>query len=585
MNHAGDIKRDPDGAAAALVHAQRNATWSSHLVSALVANGLRHAVVSPGSRNTPLVLALDAALGERNLVVLDERSAGFVALGLARTSGHPVALVCTSGSAAAHYFPAVIEAHYSRIPLIVVTADRPPELHHNGAGQSIEQENLYGAYVRWAANIGAPGDGTPRTWGHMAARAVASATGANPGPVHLNAAFREPLWAPGVGYGAPSQDGLTVQQSRAFGVELEPLRERVAKARRGVIVCGPRSAGPHLASDAGFHAAVSQLGARLGWPVLADAISGARRDGTITTYDALLRSSTFADAARPDLVLRFGQLPASKPLAAWLNNASTTTVLVEPTAGLHDPASVADVLVVADPTLLCVELAKTASREADAWLAQWRRADETARRTLGDAMGDGFWEGAIAASVGRMLPESALLHVASSMPVRDLESFATRVPTVTSNRGANGIDGTIATAVGSALAWSGPTVALLGDLAFVHDVGSLATARALDVSLTLVVIDNRGGGIFDFLPIAAHDQTTFARYFSTPQEVDIASAAAAFGFTTTRVGSLPELETALADATKSKGRRIIHAVVDRSRNVARHRAASAAVSRALEAIQ
>ncbi len=579
---AGSHESDPQ--AVALMHAQRNATWSSHLAAALVANGLRHAVISPGSRNTPLVLALDAVLQERAHVVLDERSAGFVALGLARASGQPVALVCTSGSAAAHYFPAIIEAHYSRIPLVVVTADRPSELHHNGAGQSIEQENLFGAYVRWTANLGAPGDNAAsRTWGHMAARAIGFATGANPGPVHLNAAFREPLWAPGVGYGSPSQEPMLVRQSGTTLPAMESVLERVTKARRGVIVCGPRAAGSMLASDAGFADAVTKLGEHLGWPVLCDAISGARRDGSVTTYDALLRSSTFADAMRPDLVLRFGQLPASKPLAAWLNNASTTTVLVEPTGALHDPASVGDMLIACDPTLLCVELGKLAKRDTTGWLEQWRRAETTARRVIADAVGDGFWEGAIAACVGRALPANALLHVASSMPVRDLESFAAVVPTVTSNRGANGIDGTIATAAGSALAWNGPTVALLGDLAFVHDVGSLATARGLDTRLTLIVVDNHGGGIFDFLPIAQHEPRAFTKYFSTPQAVDVAATAAAFGFAYQRVSALPELEAALAEAPA--GRRIIHAVVDRSKNVTRHRAASTAVARALEANQ
>ncbi len=570
-----------DGDAIGLVHAQRNATWASHLAAALVANGLRHAVISPGSRNTPLVLALDAVLGDRALVVLDERSAGFVALGLARASGHPVALLCTSGSAAAHYFPAIIEAHYSRVPLVVMTADRPPELHHNGAGQSIEQENLYGDYVRWSASLGAPGDGAaPRTWGHMGAQAIGIATGPSPGPVHLNAAFREPLWAPGVGYGPPSQEALRIQRGDAAAPPSERVRERLAKAKRGVVVCGPRAAGSSLAADPGFASAVTKLGERLGWPVLADAVSGARRDGTITTYDALLRSSAFADAMRPDLVLRFGQLPASKPLAGWLNNASTSTILVEPSGALHDPASVADMLIACDATALCLELAKTAEHTGGGWLAQWKRAERAARRALDETVSDGFWEGAIAAAVGRSLPANALLHVASSMPVRDLEAFAARVPFVTANRGANGIDGTIATACGASLAWDGPTVALLGDLAFLHDVGSLATARALSANLTIVVVDNNGGGIFDFLPIADHDQRAFNRYFSTPQDVDVGAVAVAFGFTATKVGSLPELEQALA--APGQGCRVIHAVVDRSRNVMRHRASATAVAHALE---
>ncbi len=520
--------------AAALVHAQRNATWSTHLVAALVHNGVTDAVVSPGSRNTPLVLALDAALAKRVHVVVDERSAGFVALGLARVSGRPVVLLCTSGSAAAHYPPAVIEAHYSRIPLLIVTADRPPELHHNGAGQTIEQDNLYGNFVRWSTSLGTPStEADPRSWAQMGALAVNRALSGTPGPVHLNAAFREPLWTTGVSYGPPQGQPLVVRPSGRHVADLTALEARVSRARRGIIICGPRAAGPSLADDASFARSVIALGERLGWPVLADAASGVRGRGqVIAAYDALLRSSTFADAMRPDLVLRFGQVPASKPLATWLTASSGATVSIDATGDLHDPTHIAEMLIVSDPTSVCEHLLGVASAAANSpWLASWTNADAKASQTLDRVCADGFWEGGIARAVARALPANALLHVASSMPIRDLENFADRVPTVTANRGANGIDGTIATACGAALSWTGPVVALLGDLAFAHDVGSLITARALRLPITLVVIDNGGGGIFDFLGIAAHERDTVNRYFTH------AVAAARVGYSRQRTAS------------------------------------------------
>ena len=539
----------------ALIHAQRNATWAANLVSGLVANGVADAVVSPGSRNTPLVLALDAALGDRTHVVLDERSAGFVALGLARASGRPVVLACTSGSAAAHYYPAVVEAYYSRIPLIVVTADRPPELHHNGAGQTIEQERLFGRFVEWFADLGVPsGETEPRTWAHAAAQAVSKAVG----PVHLNVCFREPLWEAAASYAAPSTPALAIVRSSGSASFQLP------ESSRGVIVCGPRAAGRFPSADAAFGTAVHALAERLGWPVLADASSGVRCDASITAYDALLRASAFADSMRPQVVVSFGQRPASKALSTWLDASSATHILVNDT--IHDPAVVAHQLVIADPTAFC----EAQRGSGTGWLPVWRKAESAARRALDRVCSDGLWEGSIARTLGRTLPANALLHVASSMPVRDLESFAQRVPNVVSNRGANGIDGTIASACGAALAWDGPVVALLGDLAFVHDLGSLVTARALGVDVTLVVVDNAGGGIFDFLPIGASETRVMGKYFTTAQPVDVSALASAAGFTVTRVENAAELESALAS---HGGQRLVHVVVPRERNVARHRAA------------
>lgn len=547
------------------IHAQRNATWAANLVAGFAANGVTDAIVSPGSRNTPLVLALDAAFGERTHVVVDERSAGFVALGLARASGRPVVLACTSGSAATHYYPAIVEAYYSRIPLIVVSADRPPELHHNGAGQTIEQERLFGRFVEWFADLGVPsGETEPRTWAHAAAHAVSKARG----PVHLNVCFREPLWDAAVSYAPPSTPALQIHRSAAADVTFE-----MPALPRGVIVCGPRAS-----SSPAFAAAVHALGARYGWPVLADAASGARGAESVACYDALLRASAFADAMRPQLVVTFGQRPASKALNAWLDAASATHILVSSDGAINDPAVVASQLVIADAVKFC-EAQRGGSPQAS-WSSAWAKAEAAARQALERTTNDGLWEGSIARVVGAALPPAALLHVASSMPVRDLESFASRVPHVVSNRGANGIDGTIASASGAALAWNGPVVALMGDLAFQHDMGSLITARALNVELTLVVVDNGGGGIFDFLAIGASETRIREKYFTTPQPIDVSAIATAAGWNVVRATSISELESALTGS----GQRVVHVVVPRERNVSRHRAAWAEVARAIDTL-
>lgn len=574
-----------------------NLTAAHELARTLVAGGVRHAVISPGSRNTPLVLAFDALLGERAHVVLDERSAGFVALGLARASGAPAALVCTSGSAAAHYLPALIEAHYGELPLVVITADRPAELHHCGAGQTIDQQRLFGTYARFFADLGVADAGSPpRAFASKAARALGVALGVPPGPVHLNVAFREPLWEPDAAIAPSPTEPLALETGRTTldSAWSEQLAERVARARRGVIVCGPRAHGASLAHGPELSRAVASLARALGWPVLADATSGVRfsaeaSDVCVAAYDPLLRDAGFAEVAAPELVLRIGQLPASKPLSQWLErHAAGRTVLVDAHGALHDPLHGAATLVRAEPAQLCQALAHLLRGRAPRgeWLATWRGAEAAAQSALAAACAEGFWEGALARMLTAALPEGSLLHVASSMPVRDLESFAAARAAalhVTSNRGANGIDGTIATAAGQALGWrEGPAVALLGDLAFLHDVGSLITARQLGVDLTMVVVNNGGGGIFDFLPIAGHP-TAFTKYFSTPQQADLAALGRAAGATWRRVGSAGELAEALAGVPGARGVSIIEAVVDRSQNVKRHRDAWQAVAAALAA--
>lgn len=568
--------------------ARANAEAAAEIVRALVDGGVRAAVMSPGSRNTPLVLALAAHPAIALWPALDERAAAFFALGLARASGRPVALACTSGSAGAHWLPAVVEAAHSAVPLVLLTADRPPELHGCGAPQTVAQERLFGDFVGFARALPPPRPGgDPRFVRAVVADAVSRALGPPMGPVHLDVPFREPLWLPGVEAAAGPSGPPTVHHRapRAPGrAAVAAARARIAEARRGVIVCGPDAA-----PDARAARAIADLGARLGWPVLAEAASGVRfGDGpVVATYDALLRGPL--GALEPDCVLRFGLSATSKPLARWLSRVGGgRTLLVDPGGRRHDPDRVADALFEADPGAFAEAL--DGPRADAAWTARWLGAEEVARHALRAACADGFWSGAVAAALVDALPADGALHAGNSMPVRDVDAFALprrgRALRVLVSRGANGIDGTIATAAGEALARAPrPMALMLGDLAAVHDAGGLLLAGQLfrrdpPAPLAVVVLDNGGGGIFEHLPIAAHP-TQFERLFLTPQAVDLGALCAAAGVGYRAVDDRGALDAALGAALGRPGLTLIHARVDRTLDLDRHRAAWRAVAEAL----
>lgn len=554
-----------------------NAALAASLVAALARGGVREAVVSPGSRSTPLALALAARPDVRVHVLVDERAAGFVALGLARATGDPVALLATSGTAGAHWYPAVIEAALSAVPLVLLTADRPPELQGCGAPQTVDQTRLFGAHVRAFAAVGPAAPEAPPGWAAaVAARLVDQAKGPPAGPVHLDVALREPLWAPGC-EPPPSVAAPVVRRARAR-LSAEAAREALERlsGERGVIVAGPRCAPPGRAGP--LAQAVDALSRALGWPVVCDALSGLDH---VRAADALLRDAAFAAEHRPTHALRLGQVPTSKATQRWLADAAPETVLVDPDGQWHDPEHQAALLLVADPVDACYALARSAGLRPkdDGWLAAWARADRAARTALDQAARDGWWEGAVARAVVDALPPGALLVVASSLAVRDVDAFGgAPAAALLSSRGANGIDGTIATAAGAALAWTaGPVVALMGDLAFVHDLGGLAAARELEVPLTVVVVDNGGGAIFGQLPVAAHP-TGFERLFLTPSRLDLEAAARGLGAEAVTVHDLPALREALA--RRGPGARVVRAPVDRTEGARRRDAAWAAVSRA-----
>ena len=559
------------------------------LVDELHRCGMRAAVTSPGSRNAPLALTLAAQSGVECVSVLDERSAGFMALGMAKASGLPVAVTCTSGTAAANLHPAVCEAWEARVPLIVLTADRPPELREVGAGQSIDQIELYGSAAKWFVEVGThdPGRATAVHHRALACRAFWTAAGGRPGPVHLNFPLREPLapapeelapedWAGRTG-GRPWTE-LREHAAAPDANDVQRLAERVAEAPRGVIVCGPTA--EDLAEPA------ARLAAETGWPLLAEPTSGVRcgghdRSHVVAHYDVLLRSERFAAAHLPQLAVRLGDMPTSKPLRAWL--AAAPQVVIDPHSAWHEPTRTAELILQAAGGPACAALAGALEMRATerdrAWLAGWRAADALVGPAV-EAADDGF-EAKLLAGLEPALPDGAVVWLSSSMPVRDVEACFPSSPKelrFLANRGANGIDGVVSSAAGAALATRRPTFLLTGELALLHDLGGVIAAARAGADLRIVCIDNAGGGIFDFLPVAEHaDPELYERHIATPAGIDLAHVAALAGLAHTRA----ETPDALRAAVRAPG--LVEVRTDRIRNVALHRELAERVAAALDA--
>jgi 2-succinyl-5-enolpyruvyl-6-hydroxy-3-cyclohexene-1-carboxylate synthase len=561
-----------------------NTALASAFAEELARSGLRHAVVSPGSRSTPLALALWRQAEIEVTVIVDERSAAFFALGAAQASGEPVALLCTSGTAVANYHPAVCEADESALPLIVLSADRPPELRGIGAGQTIDQIKVFGSSVRWFCEVGthsADDDGLLH-YRSVACRAIAAARGeTRPGPVHLNLPWREPLAPVAVEGAVTATDPLALAGrdgrplTAVTRIDLEPsafLLDEVAghigDAISGVIVAG-RQLDPELREPLAHLARVS------GFPILAEPTSQLRcgphdRSHVIAGYDLLLRDERFARSVVPDLVLRFGEMPTSKPLRAWLAASGASEIVIDP-YGWDEPTNRAAAVLRADPTELAsgwaARLDKDQRAAPEAWLAAERAARAVIEVELEDA--GAISEPALHQALGRAHRDGDLVYTASSMPIRDQEAFlsAEAVDAIfLCNRGANGIDGLISSGIGAAHASGRPTTIVSGDLGLLHDIGGLAALRECSTPVRIVVIDNDGGGIFHFLPqegLLAGDE--FEALLGTPRGVDGEKAAALFDLPHRRLESLNDLPNALAAGTG-----LIEVRTDRTTNVAVH---------------
>ena len=582
-----------------------NALWAALLVEELVRQGVGLFVVAPGSRSAPLAVAVaNAARAGRTdwLVHVDERAAAFVALGWAKATGRPAAVVTTSGTAVANLLPAVVEADAAGVPLILLTADRPPELRETGANQTVRQPGIFGPFVRWSLDVPPPDAAIDAafvltTAAHAAARSLAPA-----GPVHLNLAFREPLGAEPDGTDAAAL--VAGLQRRTFpnrpytetSVHDAPagvgdLAGRLAGVERGLVVLGPTD-------DADVAPAAAALAARLGWPLLPDVASQSRLDavpGAVAHYDLALASSAFAGLHRPEAVVLVGGRPVSKRLLALVDGARPEPyVVVRRGPERFDPAHVVTHRVVADPAGFCERLAERLPPPPppSEWTQRWRRASDAAERAAVAEIGRDLSEPFVARTAARLAPT---LVLAASMPVRDVDLFAAATggaDRVFANRGASGIDGTVATAHGVARGLGEPVVLLIGDLALLHDQTSLMLLRPgphAGPPVVVVVVNNDGGGIFHFLPVArgAHpvDAATFEAAFGTPHGLTFRHAAEGVGLAYHAPTTADAFEAALAAALASGASAVIEVTTNRADNEALHaritRAAAAAVDAAL----
>ncbi len=550
------------------------------MIDEFIRAGIEHAVIAPGSRNAPIAYALADRDELKCWSVLDERQAGFFALGIAKSTGRPAIVTCTSGTAAANLYPAVIEADHAGVPLIVLTADRPPELRGIGAGQSIDQIKLYGDSVRWfleAGNHPLSGE-TLRHFRAHAVRACAEATGTDPGPVHINLPLREPLRPIetdlgdlGDSAGASGRAGGAPWTDYPASTPLtEDLLGALETSKRPVLVVGEQHT-PELA------AAIAELTAQTGVPVLADALSQLRRRSLaerapiIAAYDLILRSEPAAANLKPDLIVRLGQTPTSKPLRAWLGGLDCRQIVIDPRARLEDPTRVAAEFWRCDALATVAAAADRASGPIAnvSWTTAWTGIERAAQSAIDHALAEEPFpfEPAVYRRVLSSLESGATIFTSSSMPIRDLESYG---PVgrddlrYLANRGTNGIDGVVSTALGVRAPFDCDRVVLFtGDLALLYDASALAIAQRHELPITIVCVDNSGGGIFSFLPVAEH-QSHFEELIAAPSGVDIEAVVRAYEMEY----AAPHDSASLAEATAQPG--FVHLKTDRAANKAGH---------------
>ena len=569
--------------------ANLQAEWARLMVDSLAAAGVREAVISPGSRSTPFVLAAAEHPKLRCRDLVDERSAAFYALGQGRVTGRPTLLIATSGTAGANFYPAVIEASASHVPLLVLTADRPLELAACGANQTIDQIKLYGDHAREFFELGAP-EGSPRALRalrRIAAQAVFSTRHPRPGAVHLNARAVKPL-EPGDGDASAERElGAGVDAlisgpaplpraplAMPDAADIEEVAEACRQAERGLIVCGPAPL-----AQAETRSLIAELARRSGYPVLREAASQTRfcaelsADGVIAIdgFDLLLKNDRFRAQAAPELILQIGRSPTSRAWNRVLAAHAGRPHWVLGTGDWIDAESTATHLLFCDlaPCLARLTTRLPAHGRETSWREHWREAGEAVRRAVDDELasaGDALSEGGVARALVTALPAGSLLAVGNSLPIRQVDAFCPGAGVdlrVLCQRGASGIDGVTSGALGAASVWRHRVALLVGDLSFLHDLSGLAAARHLQVPVVVVVVQNQGGRIFEQLPLASHpaaEGDVFA-HWTTPHDFDLASAAALFRLAHERVESLPELESALEHSLVYPGVTVIEAVV------------------------
>ena len=563
-----------------------NSLWASVAVETLYWLGLETAIVCPGSRSTPLTMAFARHPDIEAMPILDERSASFFALGCAKRQFRPVALVCTSGTAGANFYPAVIEAYESGVPLLVFTADRPPEMRDCGSGQTIDQQKLFGRFAKQYSELAVP-ESTCSMLDYLRQTLVSKwgqAVSPKAGPIHFNCPFRDPL--------PPIADGVTQHLANGFDEEMffystvPPASISIqtqsipsatwAQSDKGIIVAG--AATP--VDPKRYCQAISYLSNALGWPVLAEGLSPLRnysslQKSLISTYDVILRNSDYADSLAPEMAIQLGPLPISKVLRQWLQNHQPQRWAVSEGENLDPLHGATRSLFSAVEEM--GEAFKNSSApilDSHGYLQQWLTREQLIRQTLDKRLESeqSLVESKVVWLLSQHLPEQTPLFIANSMPVRDVEYFwpkGDRHIQPIFSRGANGIDGTLSTAMGVAHR-NRPTVLLTGDLAFLHDTNGLLNSKHLNGHLTIVVINNNGGGIFEMLPISQFEPE-FEKYFVTPQSVDLVSLSRAYGIEHGLIENVEDFVSCI-EALPKRGMRVLEVGCDRKQSVSQRKA-------------
>ncbi|WP_243291137.1 2-succinyl-5-enolpyruvyl-6-hydroxy-3-cyclohexene-1-carboxylic-acid synthase [Bacillus sp. FJAT-47783] len=549
-------------------------------VEQLKDSGVNEVVISPGSRSTPLALVMAEHPQIKTYINIDERSAGFFALGLAKKKKNPVALLCTSGTAAANYYPSIIEAHYARVPLLVITADRPHELRDVGAPQAINQIHLYGNYVKWFMDAPLPEDRkeTIQTVKTLVSRGVFEATKKPCGPVHLNMPFRAPL--------VPDLKALTtllkqetksICQQSSHAVLSEEMFEQIAKrlksVKKGLIICGELY-------EEGFASSVLSLANALQFPILADPLSQLRfghhsKELIIENYDTILKDEHLHHLLQPELIIRFGAMPVSKALSLFIQKHShLEQFVIDQGGGWRDPSLLAQHHLQCSEKVFCDEISARINEQKDgSWLYQWKKANQIVQSLVSDVTGgrEGLFEGRLYIELQKLLPDECNVVIGNSMPIRDVDTFfqsSEKNVHLYANRGANGIDGIVSTALGISAASNRPTYLIIGDLSFYHDINGLLAGKMHDINITILIVNNNGGGIFSFLPQSS-EKKHFETLFGTPTNLKFEYAAKMYEFEYEKIEAWNELHKHFID--EHSGIRLLEIVTNRHNRVDIHR--------------
>lgn len=558
-------------------HQEALTEYLAAFVSGLVQAGVKDVVISPGSRSTPLALLIAENRDLNVYMNIDERSAGFFALGMAKASQRPVALLCTSGTAAANYFPAVVEANLSRVPLIILTADRPHELRDVGAPQAIDQIHLYGNHVRWFTDLALPEIGQEQYAFNTAVRAIKEATGHLQGPVHLNFPLREPLlpilepypFTEKIKELKISQGNLTISNETA-----REIAEQIQQIENGLIIVGDIDK-PELAE------AIHQFAQLTGYPIVADPLSQLRGSTTadsqvIDSYDAILKNEQAVNLLRPDLIIRFGSMPVSKPLTLFLKKwRQSPHIIVDGGSGWRDPQNLGTMMVQCDEAIFChtIKAFFTEARQTQ-YFSIWKDLNHIAKETIASylkSMND-LDEGKVIYELAKVIPENSTIFAGNSMPIRDVDTFFHQTRKnihLMANRGANGIDGVVSTAIGAAV-YRNPLYLVIGDLSFFHDLNGLLAAKLNDISINIILINNDGGGIFSFLPQSKLDRH-YELLFGTPIGIDFSYAMKMYGGEYCKITNWGEFDQAIEATAEKSGIHVIEVQTNRQANLESHR--------------